>query len=211
MVAGPPLTVRVERMTVRDIAAVHRIERASFPIPWPAYAFQQELETNRMAHYLTVRAASETIAYAGLWLMVDEAHVTTFAVLPAWRRRGIGGRLLLAVMRLAATMDARVATLEVRLSNMPARRLYTQFGFKPVGVRPRYYSDNGEDALIMTTDRIASEPMQKRLAHLEDRYGQDVPLAEADATEADGSPLADHADEGQASADEPGPGPGPAR
>ena len=62
-----------------------------------------------MAHYLTVRAGSETVGYAGIWLMVDEAHVTTFAVLPGWRRRGIGGRLMLAVMRPAATMDARVS------------------------------------------------------------------------------------------------------
>jgi ribosomal-protein-alanine N-acetyltransferase len=193
-------------MTLRDIPAVHRIERSSFPIPWPAYAFQQELETNRMAHYLTVQIGSETVAYAGIWLMVDEAHITTFAVLPEWRRRGIGGRLMHAVMDLAVRMDARVATLEVRLSNMPARRLYQQFGFKPVGVRPRYYSDNGEDALIMTTDRLVSEPMHKRLARLAERYGPDVPLPDADATETDGSPLDDNADEGQASADEDGPG-----
>ena len=76
-----------------DIPDVHDIERASFPVPWPAYAFRQELETNRLAHYLVVRAGDETVAYAGIWLMVDEAHVTTFAVLPdvaapRHRRRG---------------------------------------------------------------------------------------------------------------------------
>jgi ribosomal-protein-alanine N-acetyltransferase len=197
-------------MALRDIPAVHRIERASFPIPWPAYAFQQELETNRMAHYLTVQIGPETVGYAGIWLMVDEAHITTFAVLPAWRRRGIGGRLMHAVMELAERMNARVATLEVRLSNMPARRLYQLFGFKPVGVRPRYYSDNGEDALIMTTDRLASEPMRKRLARLAQRYGPDSALrdVDADATGADGSTLGADADEGQASADEDGPGSG---
>jgi len=170
--------MRIERMTVADIPAVHRIERASFPIPWPAYAFQQELETNRMAHYMVMRVGGETIAYAGVWMMVDEAHITTFAVLPAWRRRGLGGRLLHAVMKLAASLDAHAATLEVRISNVAARRLYGEFGFRPVGVRPRYYSDNNEDALIMTTDPLDSAAMRARLALLAERYGPDVPLSE---------------------------------
>ncbi|MDQ3937749.1 MAG: ribosomal protein S18-alanine N-acetyltransferase [Chloroflexota bacterium] len=159
-------------MTVADIPAVHRIEHASFPVPWPDYAFRQELETNRLAHYLVVRVANRTIAYGGIWLMVDEAHITTFAVLPRWRRRGIGGRLLMALIRLAAEQGARVATLEVRISNMPARGLYQRFGFRPVGVRPRYYSDNAEDALIMTSAPLASADMQRRLAELERRYAE---------------------------------------
>ena len=119
MVARPPLRVRIEPMTVADIPDVHDIERASFPIPWPVYAFRQELETNRMARYLVVRAGDETVAYAGTWLMVDEAHVTTFAVMPNWRRRGIGGRLMLAVLGLAEELGASVATLEVRLRMWP--------------------------------------------------------------------------------------------
>ena len=81
-------------MTLADVSDVHRIERASFPVPWPDYAFRQEIQGNRLAHYLVVRAADETVAYGGLWMMVDEAHITTFAVLPHWRRHGIGGRLM---------------------------------------------------------------------------------------------------------------------
>jgi ribosomal-protein-alanine N-acetyltransferase len=158
-------------MTVDDVPAVHRIERASFPVPWPDYAFRQELQTNRLAHYMIVRIGKETVAYGGLWLMVDEAHITTFAVLPLWRRHGIGGRLMLELMKLARDLGARVATLEVRLSNQPARALYHRFGFRPVGVRPRYYSDNGEDALIMTTDELGSANMRTRLAELAQRYG----------------------------------------
>ncbi len=173
MVARPPVRVRIEQMTVADIPDVHDIERASFPIPWPAYAFRQELETNRMARYLVVRAGDETVAYAGIWLMVDEAHVTTFAVMPHWRRRGIGGRLMLAVLSLAEEVGASVATLEVRLSNVAARNLYQRFGFRPVGVRPRYYSDNGEDALIMTTDLLGSPTMRPRVEEMTDRYGTD--------------------------------------
>ena len=105
--------------------------------------------------------------------MVDEAHITTFAVLPDWRRRGIGARLMLAVLRLSVELRASVATLEVRLSNVGARMLYQRFGFRPVGVRPRYYSDNGEDALIMTTDLLRSPQMRNRIDALGDRYGGD--------------------------------------
>ncbi|HYI21541.1 MAG TPA: ribosomal protein S18-alanine N-acetyltransferase [Candidatus Limnocylindrales bacterium] len=158
-------------MTVADVPDVHRIESASFPVPWPDYAFRQELETNRMAHYLVVRSHSEMVAYAGLWLMVDEAHITTFAVLPNWRRRGVGGRLMVELMRLARDLGSRVMTLEVRLSNQPARALYGRFGFRPVGIRPRYYSDNGEDALIMTTAQLGSDEMIARFEQMERLYG----------------------------------------
>lgn len=86
MVARLPLTLRVEPMTLADIELVHAIERASFPIPWPSYAFRQELAANRMAHYLVARVDDELVAYGGIWLMVDEAHVTSFAVMPSLRR-----------------------------------------------------------------------------------------------------------------------------
>jgi ribosomal-protein-alanine N-acetyltransferase len=158
-------------MTLDDVAAVHRIESASFPMPWPDYAFRQEIQTNRLAHYVVVRAATETVGYGGLWLMVDEAHITTIAVLPQWRRHGIGGRLLLELMGLSRDLGARLMTLEVRLSNGPARALYQRFGFHPVGIRPRYYSDNGEDALIMTTEPLSTSDMAARLVELEQHYG----------------------------------------
>jgi ribosomal-protein-alanine N-acetyltransferase len=174
MVARPPLRLLVAEMSADDIPAVHAIESASFPTPWPPYAFRQEIETNRMARYLVVRAGQRVIAYAGIWLMVDEAHVTTFAVLPAYRRRGIGGLLLSELMALASDLGAAVCTLEVRLSNAAARRLYGEFGFKPVGVRPRYYSDNGEDALIMTTDRLETAEMQRLMAQKRQRYATDI-------------------------------------
>jgi ribosomal-protein-alanine N-acetyltransferase len=114
-------------------------------------------------------------------MMVDEAHITTFAVMPQWRRHGIGGRLMVELMRLARDLNARVATLEVRITNGPARSLYGQFGFRPVGVRPRYYTDNGEDALIMTTDELSSPQMQERLAALELRYDE-APIDAASGT-----------------------------
>ena len=98
--------------------------------------------------------------------MVDEAHVTTFAVHPRYRRRRIGERLLLALLDLSVDRHAREATLEVRLSNLAARRLYEKYGFRPVGIRPRYYSDNQEDALIMTTEPLDAPSMRERIARL---------------------------------------------
>ena len=153
------MIVRIEPMSEADLPDVHRIERASFSVPWPDEAYRSELATNRLATYLVVRASGAVVAYGGIWLMVDEAHVTTFAVDPAWRRRRIGEALLIALLDVAIARHAREATLEVRLSNLPARRLYEKYGFKPVGLRTRYYSDNGEDALIMTTPPLLDPEM----------------------------------------------------
>ncbi len=153
-------------MAVGDLPAVQLIERASFTTPWPPQAYRQELETNRLAAYLVGVMNDEIVAYGGVWLMVDEAHVTTFAVHPRYRRRRIGERLLLALMDLSVDRHAREATLEVRLSNLAARRLYEKYGFRPVGIRPRYYSDNQEDALIMTTEPLESPLMVERIAGL---------------------------------------------
>ena len=176
MVARPPVRLRIERMTLADLPEVHAIERASFSTPWPADAYRSELQSNRLATYLVARAGDELVGFAGIWLMVDEAHITTFAVHPAWRRRGIGERLLLAVLDTALGRHAREATLEVRLSNVAARRLYEKYGFRPVGLRPRYYTDNGEDALIMTTEPLAGPQMVERLARLRDAL-DDAPEA----------------------------------
>lgn len=158
--------LHIRPMTVADLASVQDIERASFTTPWPAHAYRQELEANRLAQYLVATIGGVTVGYGGIWLMVDEAHVTTFAVHPRYRRRRIGERLLLALLDLAVDRHAREATLEVRLSNLAARRLYEKYGFRPVGIRPRYYSDNQEDALIMTTEPLAEPSMARRIAAL---------------------------------------------
>ena len=161
---APVLLIRP--MRVADLATVQLIERASFSTPWPAQAYRQELESNRLAHYLVALIGDQVVGYGGIWLMVDEAHVTTFAVHPAYRRRRIGERMLIALLDMARDRQAREATLEVRLSNLAARRLYEKYGFRPVGIRPRYYSDNQEDALIMTTEPLATPEMRERIARL---------------------------------------------
>jgi len=166
MVARPPVNVMIDAMRLEDLDAVHLIELASFSAPWPPNAYRSELETNRLANYLVARIDERIVAYGGMWLMVDEAHITTFAVHPAWRRQRIGERLLVAFLDLAIGRHAREATLEVRLSNIAARRLYEKYGFRPVGLRPRYYSDDGEDALIMTTEPLSEPRFRERLAGL---------------------------------------------
>ena len=166
MVARPHLAIVVDRMTVDDLGAVQEIEGESFTTPWPPHAYRSELETNRLAHYLVARYDDQLVGFAGMWLMVDEAHITTFAVRRTWRRQGVGERLLLALLDLAQARGAREATLEVRPSNHPARRLYEKYGFALVGVRRRYYSDDNEDALILTTDTLDSRAMRDRIAGL---------------------------------------------
>jgi ribosomal-protein-alanine N-acetyltransferase len=158
--------LEIEPMRLPDLDAVREIELRSFSTPWPAHAYPAEIETNRLAHYRVARLDGRIVAFAGIWLMLDEAHVTTFAVHPDFRRRSIGERLLLAMLDVAIANGAREATLEVRLSNMAARKLYEKYGFRPVGLRPRYYSDDNEDALIMTTEPLGDPGMQARLARL---------------------------------------------
>jgi ribosomal-protein-alanine N-acetyltransferase len=156
-VSVPPV---IDEMRRDDIAAVHEIERLSFRTPWPSYAFEQELASNRLARYLVVRIGERLVAFAGLWLMADEAHVTTFAVHPDWRRRGIAQRLMVALVELSLEIGAQRMTLEVRAGNEAAQALYRRFGFIDVGRRPRYYTDDNEDALIMTTPELAGPSMQ---------------------------------------------------
>ena len=154
----------VEPMRLADVAAVLEIERLSFSSPWPAFAFEQELTANRLAHYLVVRQDGRVVAFGGIWLMVDEAHITTFGVHPGHRRRGIGRRLLLHLAERAIELGSARMTLEVRVSNASAQALYLSFGFRVAGRRIAYYSDDGEDALVMTTPALAEGKMQAVLA-----------------------------------------------
>ncbi len=170
--------VVVEPMRIDDVAAVHAIEKASFATPWPEHAFVRELRENRLAHYLVARAGAKVVGFAGIWRMVDEAHITTFGVHPDWRRRGVGSRLLLAAVDLADRLGARRLTLEVRASNLPAQSLYERFGFEVRGRRPRYYTDDGEDALVMTTPDLSSPTQAALLRELASRHGTDDGLAE---------------------------------
>ena len=103
------------------------------------------------------------VGYASIWMMVDESHLTSIAVRKSHQHQGIGELLLIAVIKLSLQMKAQVVTLEVRASNHSAQALYAKYGFKNVGIRRRYYTDNSEDAVIMTTDNITSPTYQAKL------------------------------------------------
>jgi len=158
--------VLIEDMTLADVDGVQEVERASFPVPWPANAFRHELTQNKNARYLVAREGDRVIGYAGLWLSLDEAHITTFAVHPDRRRRKVGERMLVRIFDLASDLGAEWLTLEVRASNMGAQRLYEKYGFRPAGIRRRYYSDNNEDAIIMWTERLRDRGVRDRLSKL---------------------------------------------
>lgn len=177
MAVGMGLTVDAMRMA--DIPGVHEVERLSFATPWPPHAFEQELAGNRLARYIVARAGSgpmeRVVGFAGVWLMVDEAHITTFGVHPDWRRQGIGRRLMVRLLDLADELRARRMTLEVRAGNLAAQALYRGFGFEVAGRRPRYYTDDGEDALVMTTPPIDGPAMREVLRRERDRLDAEEP------------------------------------
>ena len=165
-------TPQLSLMSPQDVPEVMAVERASYSAGWPATAFERELTQNAMARYVVLRAApgGTVVGFGGIWLMVDEAHVVTVAIVPAERRRGLGGLIVHGLMSLAIEQQMALATLEVRVSNEAARGLYQAYGFYEVGMRKRYYSDNHEDAVIMTTEDIQSEPYRRRLAQLAEAH-----------------------------------------
>ncbi len=164
MVATAP--VEIADMAMHDVDSVQEVERLSFPIPWPANAFRHELTQNRNARYIVAKLDGHIVGYAGLWLMVDEAHITTFAVHPDFRRRRIAERMLQRLFDIAHEVGGEWLTLEVRVSNLAAQKLYEKYGFRRAGIRRHYYSDNGEDALIMWTDRLRDRAVRERIARL---------------------------------------------
>lgn len=108
--------------------------------------------------------------FAGFWTMADEAHITTIATRETFRRQGVGELLLQSIINLAGQRAARIVTLEVRISNTAAQQLYTKYGFNEVGLRRGYYTDNREDAVIMSTDHIASPSFRTQLQELKKAY-----------------------------------------
>jgi ribosomal-protein-alanine N-acetyltransferase len=144
----------VEPMRYEDIAAVQAIERQVFASPWPKNAYASELSQNRQASYIVLRQDNEIVGYAGLWRVALEAHVTTIGVRAGDHSKGYGTVLFAALVQRAYALGARWITLEVRDTNDHAIRLYERFGFKAIGRRRGYYTDNGEDAVIMWSDSI---------------------------------------------------------
>ncbi|WP_438347568.1 ribosomal protein S18-alanine N-acetyltransferase [Paenibacillus sp. FA6] len=139
-------------MKLEDIPDIMVIEHDAFTLPWTETSFRNELTNNLFARYIVMESHGKPIGYAGMWTIVDEAHITNVAILEAYRGRKLGERLLDELMKTAVQLGMDRMTLEVRVSNSIAQRLYGKKGFKSVGLRKSYYSDNHEDAMIMWVD-----------------------------------------------------------
>ncbi|HEX6853576.1 MAG TPA: ribosomal protein S18-alanine N-acetyltransferase [Candidatus Polarisedimenticolaceae bacterium] len=148
--------VEDDAMRTSDLDAVLAIERAAFPSPWAREHFLHEIRGNPNAYNPVVRASGRVVAYACTWIVEGTLEINNIAVEPSHRRRGHARALLARAIERAARLGCDRAILEVRPSNEGARRLYASFGFREVGRRPRYYEDNGEDAILMA--RVLREP-----------------------------------------------------
>ncbi|MBI4639722.1 MAG: ribosomal protein S18-alanine N-acetyltransferase [Candidatus Tectomicrobia bacterium] len=148
------MEIRIEKMVEADLDEVVVIEKQSYASPWPRALFLSELRDVNSAHLLVARPVhrgtpDHVLGYICFWVVVDEAHIVNVAVHPLYRRQGIGEKLMRETLQYAREVGCLRATLEVRVSNHGAQRLYEKLGFIPVAIRKRYYSDNGEDAIVM--------------------------------------------------------------
>ena len=142
----------IRRMDEADVPAVHEIDRLSFTLPWPERSFRFEVTGNPAARCWVAEVEGRVAGMIVVWMIVDEAHVATIATHPDFRRQGIGEELLTYALLSAIAEGAVKSLLEVRASNTVAQAMYRRFGYVEDGIRPRYYNDNHEDALLMSLD-----------------------------------------------------------
>ena len=142
--------VHYRKMTPDDVEAVYAIELATFPSPWTLDSFHYEMRENQFAHYtVAVNDSGKIIGFCGMWIVIDAAQITNVAVLPEARGLGIGEALMREAMKVAKEGGADIMSLEVRVTNTVAQNLYRKLDFQDGGIRKGYYTDNGEDALVM--------------------------------------------------------------
>lgn len=141
--------ITIREMIESDVNEFAQIDKECFAVPWSEQAFSDEYN-NDIAIYFAAECDGRCIGYAGFWNVSGEGDITNIAVINDFRRQGVGSMLLEAVIEKSAKLGISILTLEVRNSNMSAQGLYKKYGFEVIGLRKRYYSDNNEDALIMT-------------------------------------------------------------
>jgi [ribosomal protein S18]-alanine N-acetyltransferase len=166
--------IEITRMRRRHLRGVMAIERQVYPRPWSPSLFVSEMTSGRSRAYLVALDGRAVVGYAGLISYGDEAHVTTIAVDPEYQRLKIGTRLLYELVLQAIEMGARALSLEVRVTNWGAQRLYGRFGFRPVGVRRNYYQETNEDALVMWTEDIRTRAYHELLDRILDAVPEGV-------------------------------------
>jgi ribosomal-protein-alanine N-acetyltransferase len=160
------LKVSIEPLQKKDLDELMAIETQTFKSHWPVSAFLNEIENNRLAYYFGAHFEKTLVGYAGIWIVMDEAHITTLAVHPEYRRKKIGEQLLLHLLTVATGKGARWATLEVRESNEAAQALYKKFGFVSVGIRKNYYLEENENAIIMWTGNLRGDAFKEKLEQI---------------------------------------------
>jgi [ribosomal protein S18]-alanine N-acetyltransferase len=162
------VAIHFRSMVLSDVEQVHALDQISFTLPWPERSFRYEVTENHNAVLWVAETrsdkgsptTSQIVGMVVIWLIVDEAHIGTIAVHPDYRRQGIGRRLLAISLLECQARGALSALLEVRRGNLAAQKLYQQFGFIEAGVRPRYYQDNHEDAVLLTLERLDPEKLK---------------------------------------------------
>ncbi len=153
------MTASIRWMTAEDVPAVYAIDHSSFSLPWSERSFRYEVSTNPVARCWVAECEGQVAAMLVLWLIEDEAHIATIATHPGYRRQGLAEQVLIEALQAARTEGARRAYLEVRRSNTAALAMYHKYGFKQDGIRPRYYRDNQEDAILMSLDNLGDLPL----------------------------------------------------
>ncbi|WJY27189.1 MULTISPECIES: ribosomal protein S18-alanine N-acetyltransferase [Sporosarcina] len=141
--------VLYRQMVTQDIESVVATEAEVFTTPWSAEVFEHELAGNDYATYIVAEADRKVIGHVGMWVVLDECHITNVAVRKRFQGHGIGEALMRQAMDLCRNHGVKAMSLEVRVSNEAAKHLYTKLGFQPGGIRKNYYSDDHEDALVM--------------------------------------------------------------
>jgi ribosomal-protein-alanine N-acetyltransferase len=160
--------VEITRMRRRHLRGVMAIERRVYPRPWSPNLFVSEMTAGHGRAYLVALEGRQVVGYAGLISYGEEAHVTTIAVDPERQRRKVGTRLLHELLHHARALGAHAVSLEVRVTNWGAQRMYARFGFRPVGIRKGYYQETNEDAVVMWTDDIRTPEYERLLGRLEE-------------------------------------------
>lgn len=140
--------MRFERLEERHIPKILEIERVTNSAPWSERSFTNEL-SNQQSYFLVGLLGQDLVAYGGMWLCIDEAHITTVAVNATDRRNGIGRALMIELLTRALALGITCSTLEVRAGNVAAIKLYESLGYRTTACRKQYYPDNKEDALVM--------------------------------------------------------------
>ncbi len=148
MSVSESVALRFEPIAVEHLRRILDIEVEAYPEPWTEGMFRDEIRNN-FSRFFVALLDEVLVGYGGFWLVVDEAHITSVTVRDIYRGRGFGRRLVEHLLQEAEDAGARIATLEVRVSNLRARNLYLQYGFRPVGLRKNYYPKSNEDAIVM--------------------------------------------------------------